>query len=731
MNQTLKLLIMKTRLLLFLLVATSFVKAQTVSTFAGSGVPGFVNATGVAAQFGLSLGIATDVSGNVYVCDADNHRIRKITPAGVVTTLAGSTQGFADGTGAAAQFNFPQGIVVDASGNVYVADYNNHRIRRITPAGVVTTLAGSGVPGSADGTGVAAQFDQPTGLALDTTGKLYIADRGNNRIRMLWLTNGGVQTIAGSTMGYTDAAGTLAQFNRPQGLVVDASGNIYVSDTNNNRIRKITPGFYEVTTFAGGGSFDFADGTGTAALFGGPWGIIQDTAGNFYVGDTGNNRIRKITPAAEVTTLAGSGTFGYADGNNDSAEFKYPYGIAINSSGDFYVADAYNYRIRKITMTALIGPTISGVSVSSVTSNSATISYSLFANNEATTSVINYGLSSGALSSQATGFSANGSLATSGSAQIQGLSSNTTYYYQIEASNSAGTTTSAIGSFTTTALVVIAEYNFDNTYNNILGTNPFQANAGTSFTTDRHGNISGALNINNQGTFATILGLPYNSTSRTISVWAKTNVLNATINYVFHYGNSANGNGLAFRPTTTLYFANAGANLETADTNTNNTWIHYVCTYDGTTAKVYKNGVLFSSGVKAFNTINNLNYFKLGLTESNGYNYFNGAIDDLKIYNWALNATEISSLYTNNTLTSENFNLNNLEVALYPNPVNDILNIETALDIQTVEFYNIQGQKVLSSNQKQINVSDLAAGMYMVRIQDADNNIATKKIVIK
>uniref|UniRef100_UPI004047D1F9 fibronectin type III domain-containing protein n=1 Tax=Flavobacterium sp. TaxID=239 RepID=UPI004047D1F9 len=407
--------------------------------------------------------------------------------------------------------------------NVYVADYNNHRIRRITPAGVVTTLAGSGVPGSADGTGVAAQFDQPTGLALDTTGKLYIADRGNNRIRMLWLTNGGVQTIAGSTMGYTDAAGTLAQFNRPQGLVVDASGNIYVSDTNNNRIRKITPGFYEVTTFAGGGSFDFADGTGTAALFGGPWGIIQDTAGNFYVGDTGNNRIRKITPAAEVTTLAGSGTFGYADGNNDSAEFKYPYGIAINSSGDFYVADAYNYRIRKITMTALIGPTISGVSVSSVTSNSATISYSLFANNEATTSVINYGLSSGALSSQATGFSANGSLATSGSAQIQGLSSNTTYYYQIEASNSAGTTTSAIGSFTTTALVVIAEYNFDNTYNNILGTNPFQANAGTSFTTDRHGNISGALNINNQGTFATILGLPYNSTSRTISVWAKTN----------------------------------------------------------------------------------------------------------------------------------------------------------------------------------------------------------------
>ncbi|MQP53718.1 LamG-like jellyroll fold domain-containing protein, partial [Flavobacterium sp. LMO9] len=313
----------------------------------------------------------------------------------------------------------------------------------------------------------------------------------------------------------------------------------------------------------------------------------------------------------------------------------------------------YNYALSQADVTSLYtnnslpitAPTISLISVPTILTNEATVNYSLNANNGATTSIVKYGLTSGNLSSQVTGFSASGSLATSGSAQIQGLSSNTTYYYQIEASNSAGTTTSAIGSFTTTALVAIAEYNFDNTYNNILGTNPFQANAGTSFTTDRHGNISAALSINNQGTFATILGLPYNSTSRTISVWAKTNVLNSQINYVFHYGNSANGNGLAFRPTTTLYFANAGANLETADTNTNNTWIHYVCTYDGTTAKVYKNGVLFSSGVKAFNTINNSNIFKLGLTEGAGYNYFNGAIDDLKIYNYALNATEVSSLY--------------------------------------------------------------------------------------
>jgi hypothetical protein len=276
----------------------------------------------------------------------------------------------------------------------------------------------------------------------------------------------------------------------------------------------------------------------------------------------------------------------------------------------------------------------------------------------------------------------------------------------------------------------IAEYSFDNTYNNLLGSAPFASNAGTSFTTDRHGNANGAIYINGTGSSATITGLPYGNSERSISVWAKVNVLNPQINYIFHYGTSANGNGLAFRPSTTLYFANAGANLETSDTNTNNTWIHYVCTYDGTTAKIYKNGVLFSSGAKTFNTVNNLDVFKLGLTESGTPGYFNGAIDDLKVYNYVLNTTEITNLYNNNTLSSSDFTQNNLEVALYPNPVRDVLNIETALEVQSVEIYNIQGQKVLSSNQKQIIVSDLAAGMYMVRIQDAENNIATKKIVI-
>jgi hypothetical protein len=275
----------------------------------------------------------------------------------------------------------------------------------------------------------------------------------------------------------------------------------------------------------------------------------------------------------------------------------------------------------------------------------------------------------------------------------------------------------------------IAVYSFDNTYNNINGNTPFASNAGTSFTTDRHGNSNGAININNSGSNANIAGLSYGASTRSISVWAKTNVLNSTINYVFHYGSSGNGNGLAFRPTTILYFENGGANLELSNTNVNNTWVHYVCTYDGTTAKVYKNGVLFSSGAKTFNTANNLDIFKLGTAETGAVNYFNGAIDDLKIYNYVLTDAEVTNLYTNNSLTSENFNANNLEVGLYPNPVNDILNIDTKEEILSVEIFALQGQKVMSSKENKINVAELPTGIYLVRIQDINNNIATKKII--
>ncbi len=319
-----------------------------VTTLAGSGTPSFADGTGSSAQFNLPYGVAVDSSGTVYVGDASNNRIRKITAAGVVTTLAGSgTAGSADGTGSSAQFNYPTGVAVDSSGTVYVGDRTNNRIRKITAAGVVTTLAGSGTAGPADGTGSAAQFNQPNSVAVDSSGTVYVGDLYNQRIRKI-TTAGVVTTLAGSgTAGSADGTGSSAQFNFPNGVFVDSMGIVYVTDWTGNRIRKVTAAGV-VTTLAGSGTAGSADGTGSAAQFNHPNGVAVDSSGTVYVGDDGNYRIRKITAAGVVTTLAGSSTAGSADGTGSAAQFNTPAGVAVDSSGMVYVADIYNYRIRKI-----------------------------------------------------------------------------------------------------------------------------------------------------------------------------------------------------------------------------------------------------------------------------------------------------------------------------------------------------------------------------------------------
>ena len=318
-----------------------------VTTLAGSSTGGFADGTGAAAQFQYPHGVAVDSAGTVYVADTSSQRIRKITPAGVVTTLAGSgVAGFADGTGTAAQFYGPESVAVDSSGTVYVADRVNQRIRKITPAGVVTTLAGSGVAGYADGTGTAAEFINPQGVAVDPSGTVYVADTNNHRIRKI-TPAGVVTTLAGSgTYGFAEGTGGSAQFNYPNSVAVDSSGTVYVADLGNNRIRKITPAG-AVTTLAGGGS-GFADGTGSAAQFNNPSGVAVGSFGIVYVADGSNNRIRKITPAGVVTTLAGDGLTGFVDGTGIGARFNNPFGVAVNSSGTAYIADTYNQRIRKI-----------------------------------------------------------------------------------------------------------------------------------------------------------------------------------------------------------------------------------------------------------------------------------------------------------------------------------------------------------------------------------------------
>jgi streptogramin lyase len=399
--------------------------AGVVTTFAGSaGVAGSTDGQGGAARFAGPSGVAVDSAGNVYVADSGNNTVRKITPGGAVTTLAGTpgVSGSADGTGPAAQFNDPIGLAVDDSGNVYVADSGNSTIREIAPGGAVTTLAGAaGVFGASDGTGAAAEFSGPTGVAVDASGILYVADEGNATIRMIapggvvstyagmagdygyadgniasavfsspqgvavdaggnvYVADNGnedireisavgvVTTLAGTTgiAGSLDGTGSGARFNNPSGVAVDGSGDVFVADAGSNVIREITSGNV-VSTFAGTSGVGQADGTGPAAQFDNPHGMATDAAGNVYVADSYNNTIRKITPGGAVTTLAGTpGLSGSADGTGAAAQFYYPFGVAVDLEGNVYVADLGNLTIRKITpggvVTTLAGtPGVSG-----------------------------------------------------------------------------------------------------------------------------------------------------------------------------------------------------------------------------------------------------------------------------------------------------------------------------------------------------------------------------------
>ena len=329
------------------------------------GGPGNVDATGIAARFQIPLGVAIDSTGTVYVADTGNSTIRRITPAGVVTTLAGTAgmPGSADGAGAAARFDHPAGMAVDGAGNVYVADEANHTIRKITATGVVTTLAGTaGVSGSADGTRADARFNLPTGLAVDCTGNVYVADWNNGTVRKI--TGAGVvTTLAGTAgmLGSTDGTGTAARFYGPAGVAVDAAGTLYVADLRANNIRKITGADRVVTTLAGTAGIDGSvDDTGAAAQFSGPFGVAVDGAGTVYVADSANHTIRKITAAGVVTTLAGAaGGVGSADGMGGAARFARPSDVAVDSAGNVYVSDADNSTIRKVTTTG-VATTVAG-----------------------------------------------------------------------------------------------------------------------------------------------------------------------------------------------------------------------------------------------------------------------------------------------------------------------------------------------------------------------------------
>jgi gliding motility-associated-like protein len=322
-----------------------------VSTYAGNGAAGAANGTSTAASFNSPVSTAVDASGNVYVVDQANYLIRKITPGGTVSTFAGSGAfGYVNGTGTAASFNAPSGITIDAVGNLYLADELNNVIREITPSGVVSTLAGiNNKPGSTNGTVGTASFSLPFDIATDGSGNMYVADEYYNLVRKI--TPGGiVSTLAGNgSAGSANGNGAAASFNGLFGIAVDAAGNIYVSDSGNNLVRKITPGGI-VSTFAGSGATGSADGSSTAASFYGPAGIAIDAIGNIYVADDGNDLIRVIDPSGNVSTVAGSSR-GYLDGTGSQAMFNNPVGLSMDASRNLYVADQVDNHIRKVITT--------------------------------------------------------------------------------------------------------------------------------------------------------------------------------------------------------------------------------------------------------------------------------------------------------------------------------------------------------------------------------------------
>jgi sugar lactone lactonase YvrE len=341
--------------LFVLVVVTLSLRAQdSVVTLAGQAlVSGGTNGSGTNAVFSDPAAIVGDPAGNLFVADSQNHAVRKISTNVLVSTLAGQlgVPGHGDGTATGAQFDSPCGIAIDQNGNLFVSDTGNDIIRKITPAGVVTTIAGmAGQSGFANGTGATSLFNSPLGIAVATNGTIYVADSGNHVIRAI-SPGGSVTTLAGSpeNWGSENGTGTAARFNGPVGLALDDQENLFVADSYNHTIRKITPDG-AVSTWAGVPGVDgCVDGDAQSAKFCKPAELAIDRKNNLFVADSFNHVIRKITRDGKVSTVTGAaGNSGVTDGVNGQARLFNPYGLAIRPDRSLIVADAYNELIRVV-----------------------------------------------------------------------------------------------------------------------------------------------------------------------------------------------------------------------------------------------------------------------------------------------------------------------------------------------------------------------------------------------
>ena len=329
---------------------TPFGWTAHLTLLAGDGVAGFRDGPAAQARFADPYGVAVSASGRVYVADAgDNNRIRVIAPDGTVNTLAGSDEGFADGAGGAARFNTPSGLALDTAGNLYVADTGNHAIRRLTPQGVVSTIAGNGIAGFRDGPAAQAQFNGPVGVAVDKQGRIYVADTYNDRIRLIG-TDGMVSTLAGGGQpGFLDGHAAEARFDTPCALAVDAQGNVWIADPRNHAIRKLAPDG-TVSTLASTLPED------TEALLRRPLSIAVTHDGFLYVGESGHGRILQYAPDGQMTALTGAGVL--------SERLLRPTGLAVDATGAVYAVDAQSARVHRIVAQTAAPGAAAGITIS-------------------------------------------------------------------------------------------------------------------------------------------------------------------------------------------------------------------------------------------------------------------------------------------------------------------------------------------------------------------------------
>src|SRR6202522_4270858 len=371
-----------------------------INTVAGNGTASYSGDGGLAtyAEISQPHGVAVDTIGNIYIADEYNNRIRKVTGAtGIISTVAGGgtgctgqTDSVGDGCPAtSAELNYPEGVAVDSAGNIYIADQQNSRIRKVTAStGIISTVAGNGTAGYSGDGGLAtsAELRNPRGVTVDASGNIYIADSGNSCIREVIVSTGGISTVAGNgTVGYSGDGGLSpsAELYSPDGLAVDSAGNIYIADTGNERIRAVgleaapvvLPPAGLISTVAGDGTARYS-GDGGLAIIAELYqpqavsadstynsGVAVDSAGKIYISDSSNNRIRKVAVSnGIISTVAGDGTAGYSGdgGLATSAELRYPWGVTVDASGNIYIVDTNNRRIRKVTASTGIISTVAG-----------------------------------------------------------------------------------------------------------------------------------------------------------------------------------------------------------------------------------------------------------------------------------------------------------------------------------------------------------------------------------